>query len=80
MRHDDCIKKKVIKNKEGKGKSIGNYYLCLSVWARMIGMQAIEFYHMPIGELSDNIEMYQRIKGYAEADVINEGNFIPDLR
>ena len=43
-------------------------------------MQPSEFLHMPIGELSDIVEMYQRIEGYAEADSANEGDYIPSLR
>lgn len=44
-------------------------------------MQEAEFAHMPIGELSDIVEMYQRIKGYAEAeDSINNEDFIPSLK
>ena len=46
----------------------------------MIGMQEYEFAHMSIGELSDIVEMYQRIKGYAEADSEINGDFIPSLK
>lgn len=75
------FEKKRINNKIKKNeKGTDNYYLCLEVWARIIGMQPSEFMHMPIGELSDIVEMYQRIKGYAEADSANEGDYIPNLR
>lgn len=68
-------------NKIGKNeKGTDNYYLCLEVWSRKIGMSPVEFMHMPIGELSDIVEMYQRIEGYAEADSANEGDYIPNLR
>lgn len=44
-------------------------------------MQEMEFAHMPIGELSDIVEMYQRIKGYAEPeDTTYNGEFIPSLK
>lgn len=43
-------------------------------------MHPNEFMHLPIGELSDIVEMYQRINGYAEADSINEGDYIPNLK
>lgn len=39
-----------------------------------------EYAHMPLGELVDNISMYQRINGFAEADEINEGNYVPMLK
>lgn len=35
---------------------------------------------MPIGELSDIVEMYQRIKGYAEPETEISGDYIPSLR
>lgn len=54
--------------------------LCMTMWARIIGLPYQEFSHMPIGELGDMIEMYQRINGIAEADDVNESEYIPVLR
>lgn len=54
--------------------------LCMNVWARIIGLKHEEFAHMPVGELGDMIEMYQRINGFAEADDVNESEYIPSLR
>ena len=54
--------------------------LNLSMWARIIGLPYHEFVHMPIGELGDMIEMYQRINGMAEPDDVNESEYIPLLR
>lgn len=54
--------------------------ICMNAWARIIGLKYKEFAHMPLGELGDLIEMYQRVNGIAEADELNESEFIPSLK
>ena len=70
---------KILKLK-GRKRIEKHQMLNLSMWARIIGLPYHEFVHMPIGELGDMIEMYQRINGMAEPDDVNESEYIPSLR
>ncbi len=50
----------------------------MEMMARMAGIPMKEYRCMPLGELSDQIDAFSILSGYAEEDI--EEKYIPDLR